>query len=204
MDITRKPIGKHLLLIVGGLAILILLSDLSIFSRLFPSEPELVVRGRVDPSLSLTFGSSYLAKKDGIGCENWSLFAGWGRRYSGDRLVAKVSDGHYEVRIPVPDRSAERCGYTLQGVQFGLAPKGKTLSNWVALFNYSSEMSGTEFAIANPLDAYCTPISDAQDQWICSRRADAQVVLGYRTDRMPSAMTMNIHVQANPPYEVAY
>ncbi|BFM11219.1 hypothetical protein R50072_13720 [Simiduia litorea] len=204
MDITRKPIGKHLLLILGGLAVLIVLSDLSVFSRLFPGEPQLVVRGKIDPSLSVTFSSSYLAGKDGIGCENWSLFAGWGRRYSAEARVAEVFDGNYEVSIPVPDRSAERCGYTLQGVFFGLAPKGKTPSNWVALFNYSDAMSATEFAIANPLDAHCIPINDARDQWICSRSTDAPVVLGYRTDRMPSAMTMNIHVQTKPPYDLVY
>ena len=202
MYIFRKPIGKHLLFILGGFTVILLLSDLSVFSQLFPRKPQLIVRGKIDSSLSLTFSSSYLARRDGIGCESWSLFGGWQRHYSGKKRVADVSDGIYKVSIPLPDRRSERCGYTLQGVFFGLAPKGKSPNRWVALFDYNNEMSGTESSIANPLDAYCTPLNDVQNEWVCSRRADAQIVLGYRTDRIPAEMTMNIHVQTKPPYNI--
>ena len=202
MNILRKPIGKHIAIIMGALAVMLLASDPGVITRLFPSQRELTITGAIDPGLSLTLGTAYLARRDGPGCERWSLFGGWGRRSSGEQRVASVSNGRYRVSIPVPDRSAERCGYTFQGVSLGLSEIGTSPTRWEPLFAYSSKMSGTDMAVADPLEAYCTPVPGSRGEWVCSRRPDAPAVLGYDADRMPEAMTMNIHLQPAVPYDI--
>lgn len=199
MNIFKKAIGKHVLIILAGVVAILLLSDASILTRQLPGKRVLTVSGTIDPSLSLTLSSNYRATREGKGCSNLSL-RGWEPNVTGDRRVARVSDGRFTISVPVDDRSAKRCGYTLQDVSLGIATKGRSPTRWVALFDYSEDMSGTELAVANPLNAYCVSLSGSGDNWFCSRRSDEQAVLGYRTDRMPDAMTLNIHIQTSLPY----
>jgi hypothetical protein len=202
--LLQRPIGKHVLMVLSGLAAVLLAVDSSWLS---PNERTLRITGYTYPApggapesvLVPLLEASYISSNMLRGCTSWSI--------RGDvhdvikvRRHARLREGRFEVELPLKDFSTHKCQYRLMDISMGIAPLGKWPDHQRSFFGYGEKQWRGE-----ALDVYCfspaRKITASTSNWDCSAEAEANKPLNFDLDNVPSELVMNLHRLDRPPYE---
>jgi hypothetical protein len=207
--LLKRPIGKLVLMVLGGFVAVLLAVDSSWLMDKIPRERTLRVTGSTDPAagapesaLVPVLVANYVSGNLLSGCTSYSPFSGVGHDILTVRRQAQVHDGRYEVELALKDFTGHTCQYRLTSVSIGIATQGSEPAHWQTLFGFDEEIAARPWPGAAQ-DTYCFSPQRAVyglASWYCSGKAEAQTPVGFHLDSMPNALVLNLHRQVKLPY----